>query len=65
VRRAFDKWETVGGVRFAGTISIFQNGKKLAESTVEQTKVNKVNSGIKPSDLAIKPTNLSPVMSQP
>jgi hypothetical protein len=58
----FDKWETVGGVRFAGTISIFQNGKKLAEITVEQTKVN---SGIKPSDLAIKPTNLSPVMSQP
>jgi hypothetical protein len=49
-------------VRFAGTISIFQNGKKLAEITVEQTKVK---SGIKPSDLAIKPTNLSPVMSQP
>jgi len=58
----FDTWETVGGVRFAGSISIFQDGKKLAEITVERTKVN---SGIKPSDLAIKPPNLSPVMSQP
>lgn len=55
----FDSWQTLRGVRFARTISIFQNGKKLAQITVEQTKVN---GGIKPGDLAIKPPDLNPVM---
>ena len=58
----FDNWQTLRGVRFARTISIFQNGKKLAQITVEQTKLN---GGIKPSDLAIKPSDLNPVTSRP
>ena len=58
----FDNWQTLRGVRFARTISIFQNAKKLAQITVEQTKLN---GGIKPSDLAIKPSDLNPVTSRP
>jgi len=58
----FDNWQTHRGVRFARAISIFQNGKKLAQITVEQTKLN---GGIKPSDLALKPSDLNPVLSRP
>jgi len=42
-------------------ISIFHEGRKLAEITVEETKVNH---GLKSNDLATKPANLNPVMAQ-
>ncbi len=58
----FDQWETSGGVKFPQCISNFHDGKKLAAITVELTRLN---SGIKPGDLAIKPSDLKPVMSWP
>jgi hypothetical protein len=58
----FEQWRGVDGVKFPHHISKFQNGRKLAEITVEQIKLN---SGIKGSDLAIKPADLKPVMSRP
>lgn len=57
-----DQWETVGGVKFPRRITNFHSGKRLAEIAVEQIKLN---SGIKPGDLAIKPPDLKPVMSGP
>jgi hypothetical protein len=57
----FDKWTEVGGVKFAQRITIFQRNRKAAEITVEQTRVN---TGIKASELAIKPSDLKPVMAR-
>jgi hypothetical protein len=57
-----EEWHVVEGVKFPGVITKLHNGKKLAEITVEQTKVN---GGLKVGDLAIKPPDLKPVMSQP
>jgi len=48
-------------VKFPWRIISFQGGNKVAEITVEQIKLN---SGLKPSDLAIKPTDLRPVMDR-
>lgn len=56
----FGKWAVFGGVMFPQQILIFHEGRKLAEITVEQTKVNR---GIKPEDLARKPSDLKPVMA--
>jgi hypothetical protein len=58
----FAQWQAIDGVKFPHRISKFQGGTKLAEITVEQIKLN---SGIKAADLAIKPPDLKPVMSQP
>lgn len=55
------EWETVRGIRFARRWSVFRSGVRLAEATVERTTLN---SGIKPSDLAVKPPDLAPVMSR-
>jgi hypothetical protein len=57
-----DQWHTIGGVKFPQRITKFHSGVKVAVITVEQTKLN---SGIKAGDLAIKPPDLKPVMSQP
>jgi len=57
----FDKWTEVGGVKFAQRITIFQRNRKAAEITVEQTRVN---TRIKASELAIKPSDLKPVMAR-
>jgi hypothetical protein len=57
-----EQWQAIDGVRFPQRITKFQSGTKLAEITVEQIKLN---SGIKAGDLAIKPPDLKPVMSQP
>ncbi len=58
----FGQWQTVNGVKFPSLITKFHGSTKLAEITVEKTTLN---SGIKPADLAIKPPDLKPVMSQP
>jgi hypothetical protein len=54
------QWEDAGGVKFARRITNLHAGKKLAEITV---KAIKINSGLKPEDLAMKPSDLKPVMS--
>jgi hypothetical protein len=53
------EWETVQGIRFARRWSVFRGGVRLAEATVEQTRLN---SGLKPADLAAKPSDLKPVL---
>jgi hypothetical protein len=47
-------------IKFARKITNLHAGKKLAEITVKGIKVN---SGLKPEDLAMKPSDLKPVMS--
>ena len=56
----FEHWHEVGGMKVAGRIIKFHDGKKVAEITVEKTSRN---SGLKPADLAVKPPDLKPVMS--
>jgi hypothetical protein len=58
----FEQWQVVDGVKFPQRIIKFHSGTKVAEITTEQIRLN---SGIKASDVAIKPTDLKPVMSQP
>jgi hypothetical protein len=57
-----EQWQAIDGVKFPQRITKFQGGRKLAEITVEQIKLN---SGIKAGNLAFKPPDLKPVMSQP
>jgi hypothetical protein len=57
----FDRWAAFGGVMFAQRITIFQRGKKAANITVEQTRVN---GGLKAYEMARKPSDLKPVMAQ-
>jgi len=57
-----EQWQAVDGVKFPHHITKFQNGRKVAEITLERIELN---SGIRPSDLAIKPMDLKPVMSRP
>jgi hypothetical protein len=57
-----EQWLAIDGVKFPQRITKFQSGRKLAEITLEQIKLN---GGIKAGDLAIKPPDLKPVMSQP
>jgi hypothetical protein len=52
-------WIEAGGVKFPGVIENYHDGKKLAEITVDQIKVNR---GLKVADLAQKPADLNPVM---
>jgi hypothetical protein len=54
------EWETVQGIRFARRWSVSRSGVRVAEATVVQTKLN---SGLKPADLAAKPSDLKPVLS--
>jgi hypothetical protein len=56
----YDQWQTVDGVRFPGRIRNFHNGRMLAEITTTRTSVN---SGLKSSDLATKPSDLNPVVT--
>jgi hypothetical protein len=53
---------SIEGVQFPRAISVFHNGHKLAQITVEQISVNR---GIRPEEIAIKPTDLNPVMPLP
>lgn len=57
-----ERWRAVDGIKFPHLISKFQGGTKLAEISVEQIKLNR---GLKPADLSVKPLDQKPVMSQP
>jgi len=54
------EWETVQGIRFAKHWKVLRNGIRVAEAMVEQTKLN---GGLKLEDLAAKPSDLKPVLS--
>ncbi len=56
-----EQWRTIDGVKFPGRVSSFHSGKKVAEITEEEIRLN---SGIKLEDLAAKPVDLKPVMSR-
>jgi hypothetical protein len=62
VETRLEQWQARDGVKFPGIIAKFHNHTKLAEIKVEMTRLN---SGLKESDLAVKPPNLKPVMSHP
>jgi len=57
-----EQWQAIDGVKFPQRITKFHSGRKVAEITVEHTRLNR---GIKAGDLANKPPDLKPVMSQP
>jgi len=57
-----EQWHTVGGIRFPRRTVTHQNGVRVAEIIVEEIRLN---SGLKPTDLAIKPSDLELVISRP
>jgi len=57
-----EQWQAIDGVKFPQRTTKFQGGRKLAEITVKQIKLN---SGMKAGDLAIRPPDLRSVTSQP
>jgi hypothetical protein len=54
----FAEWETVQGVRFPRRYTVFRSGVRVAEAKDVRTSVNV---GLRPADLAAKPTDLKPV----
>ena len=52
-------WRVVKGVAFPTEIINYHDGKKLADITVTDTRID---TGLKPADLARTPTDLKPVM---
>jgi len=55
-----DRWTAVEGIRFPHRSINIHNGVKRAEITVGSVKLN---GGLNPGDLALKPSNLAPVMA--
>lgn len=53
-------WETVQGIRFPKHFKVLRSGIRVAEATVERTTLNR---GLKLGDLAAKPPDLKPVLS--
>jgi len=58
----FEEWKMVQGIQFPHYISMVKNGKPLALITVDQIKLD---GGLKPEDLATKPSDLNPVITPP
>ncbi len=56
----FEEWTTVDGVRFPHRSINLHDGVKRAEITIESVKIN---CGMNPADLAVRPANLDPVMA--
>jgi hypothetical protein len=54
------EWETVQGIRFPRHWTVFRSGLKVAEATLESTKLN---GGLKLEELAAKPADSKPVLS--
>ena len=55
-----EQWTAVEGIRLPHRTINIHDGVKRAEITVESVKLN---SGINPADLTLKPANLAPVMT--
>jgi hypothetical protein len=53
------EWTTIAGIRFAKNTWIVQNGRKLGEIVRQQIKIN---TGIRPQPLAVKPPDNKPVL---
>ncbi len=56
-----EEWLSVDGIRFPRRTVTYRNGARVAEITVEEIKLNR---RIESKDLAIKPSDLQPVMSR-
>lgn len=56
----FEQWTAVGGIRLPQRSINIHDGVKRAEISVESVKLD---SGMNPADLALKPANLDPVMT--
>lgn len=54
-------WQAVKGIKFPTEIINYHAGKKLADIRVLETRID---SGLKPADLALKPADLKPVLSR-
>ena len=54
------EWETVQGIRFPRHWTVFRSGLKVAEATLQSTKLN---GGLKLEELAAKPADSKPVLS--
>ena len=54
-------WHAVDGIKFPARIINIHDGKKLAEITVEDTRLNR---GLKQAELARKPADLKPEMGR-
>jgi hypothetical protein len=59
--RQFESWESFQGVKFPRRIINFHRERKVADIRVQQIKLD---GGIKSEDLAIRPQELQPDMSQ-
>lgn len=59
--RQFERWKTFQGVKFPRRIINFHGGKRLADIRLQEIKLD---SGLRPEDLAIRPQGLRPEMSQ-
>jgi hypothetical protein len=53
----FEQWKMVQGIQFPHRISMIKSGTPIAVITVDHIKLD---SGLKPNDLATKPTDLNP-----
>jgi len=56
-----EEWLSTGGIRFPRRTVTYRNGARVAEITVDEIKLNR---RIESKDLAIKPSDLQPVMSR-
>jgi hypothetical protein len=56
----YDEWTEVAGVRFPTQRANYHNGVKLAEETTEEAI--RVNAGLTPQKLAVKPADSAPDM---
>jgi len=53
------EWETVQGIRFPRRWTVYREGRRMAEATVETTTLN---GGLKLADLQAKPSDFKPVL---
>lgn len=54
------EWMTVHGIKFPRRVWILHNGIRLADIATEEIKLN---GGLRPADLAMKPADLDPVLA--
>jgi hypothetical protein len=54
------EWETVQGIKFARRWTVYRNGARVAEATVERTAVN---ADLEAGDLGVPPPDMKPVLA--